>query len=75
MEVRSDDVCVKVDNAKFVVKPQARMTLDGVMAYIDVAIKFDCMDELNAGMLTLLHSVIRKHNPKTELREDDKPVW
>ena len=73
MERRTEDVTIKVDNRNFALHPMSKMTLDGVMAYIDVAIQTKKYKELNDGMLHLLHSVMLETRERMEDDYDDKP--
>ncbi len=62
MEARTPDICIKVDNKEFVLRKEARMTIDGAAAYLDVAIKTGQYQKLNAGMLMLLNDVMQDNN-------------
>jgi hypothetical protein len=72
VEARTKDVCIKVDNKQFVLEKSARMTLDGAVAYLDVAIRTGAYQELNAGMLLLLNAVMAKHQDNDQ---QDKEGW
>ena len=62
MERKTKDVCIKVDNKQFVLHPASQMTLDGVLAYIDVGLQTGKWKELNTGMLHLLRDVMAQSN-------------
>ena len=58
MEERNKNICIKVDNAKFVTNPEARLTLKGVIAYLECAIETGQTRRLNTLMCQLLIKMV-----------------
>jgi len=71
MEVRNKDICIKVDNARFVMTPHARITMDGALAFMNIAVQTGRLKELNVGMLELLTRLTTPQQKKETLDKMD----
>ena len=64
MEVRSIDVCIKVDNKQFVMDKGAHMLLEGAMSFIHCAIQTQDTQKMCVDMMELLQKAVVRHDQK-----------
>lgn len=61
MEVRNQDVCIKVDNKQFVLDEKARMTMNSAMAFIMCALQTGRHEQLNLAMCAILSKILMEY--------------